>query len=244
MATPYGQIAAFHPESDSIKAYLECVKLYFVANKVDEEVQVPILLSCIGAPTYLLLSDLLAPSAPSSKSLQEISDSQSKHFEPKRVIIVQQFHFHKRNQLEGESMADYDAKLRKLATHCDFGNHLEEALRDRSMCGLRHEAIQRRLLSEVDLIYTKALDIASAMEAANRGAKAFQLVEPTLKKLHSRAKTKDAQPCFRCNRPGHSATTCKFREAECHACGKKGHIAPTCRSKSKGSAHLLLSACV
>ena len=41
---------------------------------------------------------------------------------------------------------------------------------------------------------------------------------------------------FDVNRPGHSATTCKFREAECHACGKKGHIAPACRSKSKGSA--------
>ena len=236
MATPYGQIAAFHPESDSIKAYLEHVKLYFAANKVNEEVQVPILLSCIGAPTYSLLSDLLAPSAPSSKSLQEISDVRSKHFEPKRVIIAQRFHFHKCDLLEGESMADYDAKLRKLATHCDFGNHLEEALRDRFVCGLRHEAIQRRLLSEVDLTYTKALDIASAMEAANRDAKAFQSVEPMLKKLHSRAKAKDAQPCFGCNRPGHSATTYKFMEAECHACGKKGHIAPACRSKSKGSA--------
>ena len=117
MATPYGQIAAFHPESDSIKAYLERVKLYFVANKVDKDVQVPILLSCIGAPTYSLLSDLLAPSTPSSKSLDEISEALSKHFEPKRVIIAQRFHFHKRDQLEGESISDYDAKLRKLATH-------------------------------------------------------------------------------------------------------------------------------
>ena len=130
MATPYGQIVAFHQESDSIKAYLERVNLYFIANKVDKDAQVPILLSC----TYSLLSDLLAPSAPSSKSLDEISEALSKHFEPKRVIIAQRFHVHKSDQLEGESMADYDVKLGKLVTHCDFGNHLEEALRDRFIC--------------------------------------------------------------------------------------------------------------
>ena len=93
MATLYGQIAAFHPESDSIKAYLEHIQLYFVANKVPEDVQVPILLSCIGASTYSLLNDLFAPSAPSSKSFQVISEALDNHFEPKQVVIVQRFHF-------------------------------------------------------------------------------------------------------------------------------------------------------
>ncbi len=64
MATPYGHIAAFHPESESIKTYLERVQLYFTANKVPEDVQVPTLLSAIGAPTYSLLSDLFTPDAP------------------------------------------------------------------------------------------------------------------------------------------------------------------------------------
>ena len=147
MATPYGHIAAFHPESESIKTYLERVQLYFAANKVPEDVQVPALLSAIGAPTYSLLSDLFAPDAPGSKSLQVISEALRRHFEPKRVVIAQRFHFHKRDQATGESIADYDASLRKLASQCKFGDSLEEALRDRFVCGLRHEAIQRRLLS-------------------------------------------------------------------------------------------------
>ena len=45
-------------------------------------------------------------------------------------MIAQRFHFHKCDQLEGGSIADYDARLRKLATHCNFADHLEEALRD------------------------------------------------------------------------------------------------------------------
>ena len=83
IATPYGQIAALHHESDSIKAYPERVQVYFVANWVPEDVQVPILLSCIRAPTYSLLSDLFALSAPSFKSFQVISEALRNHFEPK-----------------------------------------------------------------------------------------------------------------------------------------------------------------
>ena len=59
------------------------------------------------------------------------------------------------------------------------------------MCGLGHEAIQRRLLSEVELTYAKAMEIAGAMEAANRDAKDFKSAESMLKKLHSQAKGKE-----------------------------------------------------
>ena len=90
----------------------------------------------------------------------------SRHFEPKRVVIVQRFHFHKRDQAAGKSIANYDANLRKLASQCNFGDHLEETLHDHFVCGLKHEAIQRLLLSEVDLTYTKAMEIVSSIEAA------------------------------------------------------------------------------
>ena len=44
-----------------------------------------------------------------------------KHFEPKPVIIAERFQFHRRNQAVGETAAEYEAELRKLATHCAFG---------------------------------------------------------------------------------------------------------------------------
>ena len=50
---------------------------------------------------------------------------------------------HKRDQAAGESIADFDAALRKLAVHCQFGENLQETLRDQFVCGLHHEAIQR-----------------------------------------------------------------------------------------------------
>ena len=57
----YEQVQEFKPESDSIKSYLERVSPYFKANEVPDRKKVPILLSSIGASTYTLLSDLLAP---------------------------------------------------------------------------------------------------------------------------------------------------------------------------------------
>ena len=120
MATQYERL---NPKSDSIKAYLERVACYFTANEVDNAKRVPILLSFIGAPTYALLSDLVAPSPPSNKSFTEISEILHSHFEPKRSVIAERFHFHKREQAMWGRVSPtiYDAALRKLPTHSQFG---------------------------------------------------------------------------------------------------------------------------
>ena len=102
MATQHGRLREFHPETESIKAYLERVALYFTANEVAADKRVAVLLSSIGAATYSLLSDLVAPHLPSIKSLEEISEALRNHYEPQRVVIAERFHFHKRDQAAGE----------------------------------------------------------------------------------------------------------------------------------------------
>ena len=116
-------------------------------------------------------------------------------------------------QLLGESMADYEAALRRLATNCKFGEFLGQALRDRFVCGLRNEAVQRRLLSEKDLTHTKAMEIAQAMEAADRNAKSLKGTEPSIHQFVSQ--TPDRAPCTRCGRKNHKPQDCRFREAVC-----------------------------
>ena len=53
---------------------------------------------------------------------------------------------------------------KKVATHYNFGGNLNEALRDALVCGLRNMQIQKRFLSEAKLKYSKAVEIAVAME--------------------------------------------------------------------------------
>ena len=59
---------------------------------------------------------------------------------------MQRFKFNTRFRKPGESIASHVAELRSLSEHCDFKSTLEEMLRDRLVCGINDEQIQRRLL--------------------------------------------------------------------------------------------------
>ena len=79
------------------------------------------------------------------KTFPELVEAQKRHYEPKPLVIAERFHFYSRAQVSGESVTEFAAELRRLATNCQFGTHLNEALRDRLMCGLSSEAAQKRL---------------------------------------------------------------------------------------------------
>ena len=98
-----------------------------------------ILLSSIRAKTYELLRSLTAPKAPKEKSLKDLKTILKSHFEPVPIVIAERYRFHRRQQAEGENIAEYVMELRRLTTHCKFENtvdYLEESLRDRFVCGL------------------------------------------------------------------------------------------------------------
>ena len=84
------------------------------------------------------------------------------------MVIAECFRFYRREQAVGETIAEYEAELRRLATHCHFEAHLSQTLRDRLVCGLRNEATQKHFLSKSDLTLQQAVEIAQSMEAAER----------------------------------------------------------------------------
>jgi len=51
-------------------------------------------------------------------------------------------------------------ELRCLAATCKFGEHLQEVLRDRLVCGTQHEGTQKQFLAEVALTLKQVLEIA------------------------------------------------------------------------------------
>ncbi len=163
----FGRIEEFKPEAESIASYLERIDLYFLANDVAEVKQVPVFLSVVGGKSYELLRNLCALTKPKDKHYQELKDLLKGHFKPKPLVIAERYHFHRRDQAEGESIAEYVAKLRRLSRTCEFGaEYLSEALRDRLVCGIRNGSVQKRLLTEADLTLKRAMKIAQGMEAA------------------------------------------------------------------------------
>ena len=165
LTTAIGSIAAFQPESERIESYLERVELYMTANNFPEGRKVAALLSIVGGTAYEILRSLLAPALPQTKSYTVLVDTLQKHYAPKPLVIAERFHFHRRDHKSGESIAEYIAELRKLSIHCEFGDYLNQALRDRLVCGLRSEAPQKQLLAESGLTLARAMSLAQGMEA-------------------------------------------------------------------------------
>ena len=95
--------------------------------------------------------------------------------------------FNARLRKPGESVASYVAELRSLSEHCEFNNTLEEMLRDRLVCGINNEHIQRRLLAGHSLDFKKALKIATSMETAIKSSRelANQMAKEEQRRLHN-----------------------------------------------------------
>ena len=63
---------------------------------------------------------------------------------------MQRYKFNTRVRLPNESVMTYVSELRALAEHCKFPEtFLDELLRDRLVCGINDQQIQRRLLAKV-----------------------------------------------------------------------------------------------
>ena len=101
--------------------------------------------------------------------------------------------------------------------------------------------IQKRLLSEDNLTYEKAVTIALAMESAITDSSELQLhskpLAPVNKvynasfgggKGHGSANSPKCRICGYC---GHTSERCKFKDATCRQCGKKGHLQSVCKAK-------------
>ena len=235
--TTHIRIEEFRPDNETIQAYLERVELYFIASGTKEEAKVPLFLTIVGRENYTLLRDLLAPKKPSAQSLEVLFQTLVSHFEPKKVVIAERFHFHRRNQGPTETVAEYIAELRHLATHCKFGDYLNDALRDRLVCGLRNEETQCKLLAEDGLTLEQALKMASTLETAESQAQQLKTKEVAVKQVEATqeadGRSRASNSCYRCGSTTHIASSCYHQDSICRACNKRGHLARVCRSSTR-----------
>ena len=227
-AATMGRMQELNPDNKSIAAYFEQFKLFVQVNGIDKRKQAPTLLLILGMKHYSLIRDLVSPGKPKDKSLDELTALLTKHYDPEPIMIAEWFHFYQRSQRSGESVSDYLAGLHKLASRCKFGTFLPEALRDRLVCGLGSEAIQKSLLTKDDLTLEKAMEIALSMEAAAKGTKELKGNQRSSSVLRVE---QTPPPAWMCGQGNHNSSECKFKGAKCHKCGKVGHITSVCRSK-------------
>ena len=211
MAT-YGKVDEYQPGEDW-DAYIERLEQYFAANDItDAAKQKNILLCACGPATYAMMKRLCTPEKPSAKTFAELKKLVKDHVNPKPLVIAERYKFYQRSQEEGESVKEFLAQLRGLSEHCNFGDFLDEAIRDRFVCGLRSHRIQRRLLTEADLTLANATKIAAGIEIADQEADRLKTDSGKVKIKTEVCKT---------GKKARNFTSQPTREKSCHRCGKK-----------------------
>ena len=216
-----------------------CMQQYFVANDIkDDGKKRAVLLSVCGTASYQLIRSLVAPSKPTDKSVDEIMKLVKDYLTPQPSSIVQRFKFNSRSQQDTETVAQFVAELKKLSEYCEFGDSLDNMLRDRLVCGLRDVKVQRRLLAEGKLTFAKAFELAQVAELTDKNVADLQRPQ-TPEAVHAvkRSGSPPQNSCFRC-RGKHKASDSRFKGAECYCCGEKGHLARACCKKVSTSSRL------
>ena len=162
MAALVGSLGAFDPSLETFTAYVERLEQFYIANdirqcaadakeavkKAADKKKVAVIISVIGSKTYNTLRDLCSPLVPKEKSFSEICELLKLHYKPKTLEVAGSFKFHSCVQAESESIAEYSARLRRLATDCNFGTFLPRALRDQFVSGIRDGNTKKKLLSQ------------------------------------------------------------------------------------------------
>lgn len=104
--------------------------------------------------------------------------------------------------------------------------NLETTCPKRLFC-LWTEKCQKCLLSEVNLTFKRAVDIAQVIE----------VVEQHMQQLKNKAAVQQVSPgstctkaCGHCGKNKHQLSQCQFKEAICNNCYKKGHLAKIYRA--------------
>ncbi|XP_046405562.1 uncharacterized protein LOC124170701 [Ischnura elegans] len=219
-----GGIGEFDNCVESWDSYIERFELFVDCNNVADEKKVSTLLTVVGVKTYSLLRDLCTPAKPSSKTLNELVKLIQEHLYPKPSFIAERYKFSKRNQHDGESIAEYIASLKKLSTYCEFGAALNDYLRDRLVSGIRSESTKQRLLGEAALTYDQAVKIVCFVEAVEKDA-ATLTVNDSSGRVQQMAAQQRPQTKDGCGANQRS----RLEKVQCLCCGQCGHYRKQCR---------------
>ena len=244
----YGNVGPFDEENEKFEDYADRFTAFTEVNGIVDDKKTNLFLATVGPNAYRLVKNLCSPAEPKSKTLDELISLLKGHYAPEPIIIAERHKFWTAVQGDGEGIADFIVRLKKLSSTCEFGTFLEEALRDRLVSGL-HKSMnkaQRTLFTVRNLTFKEAKDRCIAEELAAKATKEYTSLgeevavenkvtgRPRPKVQQERPDQVDFQyygrpSCRCCGSDSHKSETCKFRQAVCHFCKKRGHIKYACK---------------
>lgn len=226
-------------KSTSWKKWLQQFEWYATAiqlNKKPAEVQAATFMAVIG-PDAIEIYNSFNLSDADKNNLQIIKDRFKEYFAPKTNISFERYIFFKIEQNEDELFNEFLTRIKTQASKCEFGNLLDEMLKDKIVFGIKSNQVREKLLTEDNLDLTKATTICKTSEQASKQLDEFEGKSKTDKILVVKNKNtkKEQNENFDCKRCGtnHKSRECPAFNKQCIKCNKNGHFAKMCRSKMK-----------
>lgn len=241
--THFGVLPIFDHNQHAWKTYKARITQWFLANDVNVTTDAAavkrraILLSTLSDGTYKLAADLALPKDLQQVPYLDILKLLEDHFVPKVVGFGERYKFYSAVQQQGETHAQWAARLRGLTAECDFLN-VEEALRDRFIMGLLAGPERDKLfsLNYKELTLAKAVEDATAVRCARDNAAAAAQAqgasqEPVFKIVQrASSENKEREKCAVCGYSNHKTSDCRFANYKCKKCQVKGHLKRMCKS--------------
>ena len=133
----FGILCAYDSNKEDWQSYIERLELFFTINDVnDAEKKRAILLTSCGIETYQLFKGLTAPAKPVEMTFNKLVILMTNHENPKRNPIAERSQFNMHNRKAGETVSQYMTELCRLSQYCEYGNSLDNMLRDGLVCGI------------------------------------------------------------------------------------------------------------
>lgn len=249
--------------AEEFKKFKQRFEIYRIASgaaQQPEDVQVALLLHCIG-PQCLEVYNTLELTETEKQRYEVVLSKLENHFIPTKNESVASHMFFTRNQHEHENFDAYLTELRKLSSECDFGSLQDRLIRDKIVTGIRDNKLKDRLLREQDLTLQKAINICKAAELAMERMKEV-LQERTVNKIDRKRQecrqenketrasnenngarrrpenangtrfTESRHPeCSRCGYR-HEWKKCPAYGQQCKKCKRSNHFARKCRARN------------
>ena len=150
-------------------------------------------------------------------TLEQAFEAFEEYLKPRTNVVIERHKFLTHVQKQNEPFDDFLNDLKKLVKSCNFGDHEESLMRDRIIIAVNNEALQQRMLRDLDLTLKKATDSCRASELSKQQQRVIRRWQKRSKSTYSEGRTAGGN-----RRPIRAASSSRVVKMRCIAAKSAG----------------------
>lgn len=158
--------------NDDFVIHVEILEEYSCSKDIkDENKKRSNLLTSLSVDVYVLIRNLLSPKIPKDVTYDELVTIMKKQFAKQAVRYKERKKFYDAVQISGESVNEFFIRIKGLAVNCEFGQCLNDVLKDKFIYGMLKgdifdEMCEIAMDNDLDVCVQKALQRETFLEEA------------------------------------------------------------------------------